>query len=151
LPYLGVAAVVLTVILLINQFLRGLWVNVSVVIGMALGYVLAGSLGMVDLSGMASAPSFQDVEPNHFGTPQFLLAPILSMCLVVVTNLVAAAGPFLARAKSTGRELVQSRLRRGLLGDAGATFFAGFVNAVAHASSPQTNGVVMMTAVGGRC
>jgi len=55
--YLGIAAAVLATILLVNRFLRGFWVNVSVLIGMGLGYALAGALGMVDLSGMAAAPA----------------------------------------------------------------------------------------------
>lgn len=39
--YLGIAAAVLATILLVNRFLRGFWVNVSVLIGMGLGYALA--------------------------------------------------------------------------------------------------------------
>ncbi len=137
LPYLGVAAAVLAVILLINQFLRGFWVNVSVLIGMALGYVLAGSLGMVELSGISAAPAFQIVTPNHFGTPQFLLAPILSMCLVVVIIFVESAGMFLALGKITGQDVDPRQLRRGLLCDAGATFLAGFMNTFTHSSFAQ--------------
>lgn len=54
--YLAIAALVLGTILLINRFMRGFWVNISVLIGMGLGYVLCGMLGMVDLSGLAQAP-----------------------------------------------------------------------------------------------
>jgi NCS2 family nucleobase:cation symporter-2 len=54
--YLTIAALVLATILLINRFMRGFWVNVSVLIGMCLGYMLCGAIGMVDLSGMAKAP-----------------------------------------------------------------------------------------------
>lgn len=150
LPYLGVAAAVLTVILLINQFMRGFWVNVSVLIGMALGYVLAGSLGMVDLSGIDSAPALQVVTPNHFGAPQFMLAPILSMCLVVVIIFVESAGMFLALGKITGHEVDPKQLRRGLLCDAGATFVAGFMNTFTHSSFAQNIGLVQMTGVRSR-
>lgn len=150
LPYLGVAAAVLTVILLINQFMRGFWVNVSVLIGMALGYVLAGSLGMVDLSGIDSAPAMQVVTPNHFGAPQFMLAPILSMCLVVVIIFVESAGMFLALGKITGHEVDPKQLRRGLLCDAGATFVAGFMNTFTHSSFAQNIGLVQMTGVRSR-
>ena len=150
LPDLGVAAAVLTVILLINQFMRGFWVNVSVLIGMALGYVLAGSLGMVDLSGIDSAPALQVVTPNHFGAPQFMLAPILSMCLVVVIIFVESAGMFLALGKITGHEVDPKQLRRGLLCDAGATFVAGFMNTFTHSSFAQNIGLVQMTGVRSR-
>ncbi len=40
--YLAIAALVLATILLINRFMRGFWVNISVLIGMGLGYGLCG-------------------------------------------------------------------------------------------------------------
>ncbi|WP_444816037.1 nucleobase:cation symporter-2 family protein [Stutzerimonas frequens] len=148
--YLGIAAAVLATILLVNRFLRGFWVNVSVLIGMGLGYALAGALGMVDLSGMAAAPAVQVVTPNHFGTPTFSLAPILSMCLVVVIIFVESAGMFLALGRITGETVDPKRLRRGLLCDAGATFLAGFMNTFTHSSFAQNIGLVQMTGVRSR-
>ncbi|BFN29634.1 uric acid transporter UacT [Pseudomonas sp. SCT] len=148
--YLGIAAAVLGTILLVNRFLRGFWVNVSVLIGMGLGYALAGALGMVDLSGMAAAPAVQVVTPNHFGAPTFSLAPILSMCLVVVIIFVESAGMFLALGRITGETVDPQRLRRGLLCDAGATFLAGFMNTFTHSSSAQNIGLVQMTGVRSR-
>jgi len=126
--YLLVAGLVLAVILLINRFMRGFWVNVSVLVGMGLGYILAGSIGMVDLSGLNEAPWLQVVTPLHFGMPTFSLAPILSMCLVVVIIFVESTGMFLALGKVTDREVTPGMLRRGLLCDAGASFIAGFFN-----------------------
>ena len=147
--YLMVAGLVLAVILLINRFMRGFWVNVSVLVGMGLGYVLAGCIGMVDLSGLAQAPWLQVVTPLHFGLPTFSLAPILSMCLVVVIIFVESTGMFLALGKVTDRPVTPGMLRRGLLCDAGASFLAGFFNTFTHSSFAQNIGLVQMTGV--RC
>ena len=147
--YLAIAALVLATILLINRFMRGFWVNISVLIGMALGYVLSGALGMVDLNGIGLAPWFQVVTPLHFGMPEFHLAPILSMCLVVVIIFVESTGMFLALGKITGQEVTPRMLRRGLLCDAGASFLAGFFNTFTHSSFAQNIGLVQMTGV--RC
>ena len=147
--YLMVAGLVLGVILLINRFMRGFWVNVSVLVGMGLGYVLAGCIGMVDLSGLAQAPWLQVVTPLHFGLPTFSLAPILSMCLVVVIIFVESTGMFLALGKVTDRPVTPGMLRRGLLCDAGASFVAGFFNTFTHSSFAQNIGLVQMTGV--RC
>ncbi|ADR59235.1 MULTISPECIES: nucleobase:cation symporter-2 family protein [Pseudomonas] len=147
--YLLVAGLVLAVILLINRFMRGFWVNVSVLVGMGLGYILAGSIGMVDLSGLNDAPWLQVVTPLHFGMPTFSLAPILSMCLVVVIIFVESTGMFLALGKVTDREVTPGMLRRGLLCDAGASFIAGFFNTFTHSSFAQNIGLVQMTGV--RC
>jgi len=147
--YLLVAGLVLAVILLINRFMRGFWVNVSVLVGMGLGYLLAGSIGMVDLSGLGATPWLQVVTPLHFGMPTFSLAPILSMCLVVVIIFVESTGMFLALGKVTDREVTPGMLRRGLLCDAGASFIAGFFNTFTHSSFAQNIGLVQMTGV--RC
>ena len=64
--YLTIAALVLGTILLVHRFMRGFWVNISVLIGMCLGYILCGLLGMVDLSGMTQAPWLQFVTPAAF-------------------------------------------------------------------------------------
>ena len=147
--YLAIAALVLGTILLINRFMRGFWVNVSVLIGMALGYVLSGAIGMVDLSGLDNTPWFQVVTPLHFGMPEFHLAPILSMCLVVVIIFVESTGMFLALGKITDQEVTPRMLRRGLLCDAGASFISGFFNTFTHSSFAQNIGLVQMTGV--RC
>ena len=147
--YLAIAALVLGTILLINRFMRGFWVNVSVLIGMALGYVLSGAIGMVDLSGLDNTPWFQVVTPLHFGMPEFHLAPILSMCLVVVIIFVESTGMFLALGEITDQEVTPRMLRRGLLCDAGASFIAGFFNTFTHSSFAQNIGLVQMTGV--RC
>ncbi|MCO6059593.1 purine permease [Pseudomonas sp. MOB-449] len=150
LEYLSIAALVLGTILLVNRFLKGFWVNVSVLIGMALGYALAGASGMVDLNGLEETPWFQLVEPMHFGMPKFELASVLSMCLVVVIIFVESTGMFLALGKITGREVCPNALRRGLMCDAGASFLAGFFNTFTHSSFAQNIGLVQMTGVRSR-
>ncbi|MEB0078758.1 nucleobase:cation symporter-2 family protein [Pseudomonas sp. CCI3.2] len=147
--YLAVAALVLATILLINRFMRGFWVNISVLIGMGMGYVLSGLIGMVDLTGLAQAPWVRVVTPLHFGMPEFHLAPILSMCLVVVIIFVESTGMFLALGKITDREVTPGMLRRGLMCDAAASFLAGFLNTFTHSSFAQNIGLVQMTGV--RC
>ncbi|AOE84456.1 nucleobase:cation symporter-2 family protein [Pseudomonas sp. TCU-HL1] len=150
LEYLSIAALVLGTILLVNRFLKGFWVNVSVLVGMALGYALAGASGMVDLNGLDETPWFQIVEPMHFGMPKFELASVLSMCLVVVIIFVESTGMFLALGKITGREVCPNALRRGLMCDAGASFLAGFFNTFTHSSFAQNIGLVQMTGVRSR-
>ncbi|MGQ7958360.1 nucleobase:cation symporter-2 family protein [Pseudomonas sp. SP16.1] len=150
LQYLAIAALVLLTILLINRFLRGFWVNVSVLIGMLLGYLMAGGLGMVDLDGLEQTAWFALVTPMHFGVPEFHLAPILSMCLVVVIIFVESTGMFLALGKITGHEVTPKMLRGGLLCDAGASFFAGIFNTFTHSSFAQNIGLVQMTGVRSR-
>jgi len=121
-----------------------------VLIGMLLGYIVASAMGMVDLSGIDTRPAFEVVTPLHFGAPSFHLAPVLSMCLVVLIIFVESTGMFLALGKITGDEICPKRLRRGLLCDATASFFAGFMNTFTHSSFAQNIGLVQMTGVRSR-
>lgn len=50
---LMIAAVVLLAILLINKYLKGFLANISVLLGMAIGFVIALPLGLIDFSGSA--------------------------------------------------------------------------------------------------
>ena len=109
------------------------------------GYAIAGGMGMVDLGGLAERPWFDIVTPLHFGAPTFDLAPILSMCLVVVIIFVESTGMFLALGKITGREITPTELRRGLYATPAPSFFAGFLNTFTHSSFAQNIGLVQMT------
>ncbi|MEH6366178.1 MAG: solute carrier family 23 protein, partial [Pseudomonas marincola] len=84
------------------------------------------------------------------GMPQFSLAPILSMCLVVVIIFVESTGMFIALGKITEQEITPAKLRRGLLCDAGASFVAGIFNTFTHSSFAQNIGLVQMTGVRSR-
>ncbi|KAF1052505.1 MAG: Uric acid transporter UacT [Stenotrophomonas maltophilia] len=150
LHYLALSSLVLLVILLINRFMKGFWTNVSVLLGLLLGYIVASAMGMVDLSGLAERPWLQVVTPLHFGAPTFHLAPVLSMCLVVLIIFVESTGMFLALGKITDNEICPKSLRRGLLCDAGASFVAGFFNTFTHSSFAQNIGLVQMTGVRSR-
>ncbi|AYC32590.1 purine permease [Pseudomonas cavernae] len=148
--FLALSSLVLISILLINRFMKGFWVNISVLLGMGLGYAIAACMGMVDLGGMSERPVFDVVTPLHFGMPEFHLAPVLAMCLVVVIIFVESTGMFLALGQLTDTEITPQRLRRGLLCDASASFIAGFFNTFTHSSFAQNIGLVQMTGVRSR-
>jgi uracil-xanthine permease len=54
--YLGLSLVVLTLILLINKFGKGFVANISVLLGIVAGFVIAALLGRVDMDGVTSTP-----------------------------------------------------------------------------------------------
>ncbi|WP_423820975.1 nucleobase:cation symporter-2 family protein [Salinisphaera sp. SPP-AMP-43] len=144
------AAFVLAAVLLINRFGRGFWVNISVLLGLAAGYLLAWLCGAVDLSGMTSRPWGQVVTPFHFGAWQFPPAGILAMCIVMVVTLVESTGMFLALGDLVERPVDAQRLRRGLSGDGLATALSGLFNGFPHTSFSQNIGLVGMTGVTSR-
>src|SRR5262249_47758078 len=70
-PLSGIAlsAVVLLSILTIARFAKGFVANISVLLGIIIGGVLAGVLGMMNFDKVVSAAWFAPVMPFHFGVP----------------------------------------------------------------------------------
>ena len=78
--YLGVALVVLVSIILITRFVKGFFANISVLLGLVIGFVIALALGQVSFTGVAEAPWAAAIYPFMFGPPKFDLVAIVTMC-----------------------------------------------------------------------
>jgi uric acid transporter len=145
-----IAAVVLLAILLINKYLRGFIANISVLVGMAIGFVIALALGIVNFSGVGQAAWFAPVRPFAFGLPHFDLAAIASLCLVMVVIMVESLGMFLALGDLTGRPVDRDTASRGLRTDGLGTIIGGIFNTFPHSSFSQNIGLVGITGVKSR-
>ena len=63
----------LAVILLVIKFTRGFVGNMSVLIGVAVGYIVTIALGWTDFGGLQNEAWFRIVLPLQFGVPAFHL------------------------------------------------------------------------------
>ncbi|MDR5739918.1 nucleobase:cation symporter-2 family protein [Caballeronia sp. LZ016] len=147
---LMIAGIVLLVILLINKYLRGFIGNISVLLGMAVGFAIALPLGLVDFSGIGRAAWFAPVRPFAFGMPTFDLAAIASLCLVMVVIMVESLGMFLALGDLALRPVSRGDATRGLRTDGLGTVIGGIFNTFPHSSFSQNIGLVGITGVKSR-
>ncbi len=145
--YLGVAALVLLVILLIIKFARGFLANMAVLIGIGVGYVVTLALGWTDFTGLGAEAWVRIVLPLQFGLPSFELVPCLIMCLVVTIVFIEATGMFLALSTMTGRAVGPQDIKRGLRADALGTLIGGIFNTFPYVSYSQNIGLVGVTQV----
>jgi NCS2 family nucleobase:cation symporter-2 len=145
--YLGVAAVVLAVILLVIKYAQGFLANMAVLIGIAVGYALTIALGWTDFSGLSNEPWVRIVLPLQFGLPQFHLVPSLIMCLVMTIVFIEATGMFLALGAMTGRKVEAADITRGLRADGLGTLIGGIFNTFPYVSYSQNIGLVGVTGV----
>jgi xanthine permease len=148
--YLTIAFLVLVSIVLINRFFKGFWSNISVLLGLIIGFALALPTGMVNISGLSEAPWFAVVYPFAFGPPQFEIGPILSLCLVMLVVMVESTGMFLALGELTDKPVGENDLTRGLRTDGIGTLIGGIFNTFPHTSISQNVGLVGMTGVRSR-
>jgi NCS2 family nucleobase:cation symporter-2 len=148
--YLGVAAFVLVAILVIAKHGRGFLANVSVLLGLALGLILAMALGQVDFAGLGEAPWFALITPFQFGLPKFDLVAAVTMSVVMIVVMIESLGMFLALSDLTGRKLSEADLTRGLRADGLGTLIGGIFNTFPYTSFSQNVGLVGVTGVRSR-
>ncbi|TMI04257.1 MAG: hypothetical protein E6H46_07540, partial [Betaproteobacteria bacterium] len=89
---LGLVALVLATILVINRLFTGFVANIAVLLGLILGFAVAMALGTVDFAGVYDAEWVALVYPFRFGTPRFELGAIVSLCIVMIVVMVESTG-----------------------------------------------------------
>jgi xanthine permease len=147
---LGISLFVLLVILGLIRWGSGFIANVSVLLGIIAGAVLASVLGVMHFDKVAAAPWGDVVIPLRFGVPQFHLVPIVTMCIVMIVVMIESLGMFLALGEITGRKIDRDALSRGLRADGVGTLLGGFFNTFPYTSFSQNVGLVSVTGVRSR-
>lgn len=146
----AVAAVVLASILMIAKFAKGFLGNISVLLGIVIGGIVATALGMMNFDKVASAPWLALVLPFQFGMPRFDPVLILTMTLVMIVVMIESTGMFLALGEMTDRKISQADLSRGLRTDGLGTLIGGIFNTFPYTSFSQNVGLVGVTGVRSR-
>jgi uric acid transporter len=147
---LGIAAFVLLVILGLIKWGSGFVANVSVLLGIIAGAVLASILGVMHFEKVVAAPWGDIVIPFRFGLPQFHLVPIITMCIVMIVVMIESLGMFLALGDMTGKAIDRDALSRGLRADGVGTLIGGIFNTFPYTSFSQNVGLVSVTGVRSR-
>lgn len=146
----GVAALVLVAILAISRWGKGFVANISVLLGIVIGGLIATALGMMHFDKVAGAAWFGLITPFHFGMPVFDPLLIFTMSIVMVVVMIESTGMFLALGDMTGREVRQADLTRGLRTDGLGALIGGIFNTFPYTSFSQNVGLVAVTGVRSR-
>ena len=147
---LGISLFVLLFIIGLIRWGSGFLTNVSVLLGIVAGAVLASVLGVMHFEKVAAAPWGDIVIPFRFGVPQFHLVPILTMCIVMIVVMIESLGMFLALGEMTGKPIDRDALSRGLRADGLGTLIGGIFNTFPYTSFSQNVGLVSVTGVRSR-
>ncbi len=123
----SVALVTLAVVVLLQNFGKGVLKLGAILWGMIVGYVMALCLGMVDFSAVAPAGWFQLAAPLHFGV-KFEISACISLAVVYVINAVQTIGDLSSTTMGgmdrmpTDRELSGGIVAQGAVSILGALF-----------------------------
>ena len=150
LSHLGIAAIVLASILLIAKYAKGFLANISVLLGIIVGGVVATAAGMMSFEQVAKAHWFDLVLPFEIATPVFDPILVLTMTLVMIVVMIESTGMFLALGEMTDRKVDQKALTAGLRTDGLGTLIGGIFNTFPYTSFSQNVGLVGVTGVKSR-
>ena len=149
LPKLFLALVSLGIVVGVSVYCKGAVAASAIVIGLAGGYIVALSLGMVDLEQISSAAWVGGPEPFKYGFT-FSASAIISMSLVYIVVIAEATGDFMALGNNCQTQVSGKDLKRGLLGDGLGSTLSSILTAMPLASFSQNVGIVGITGVASR-
>ncbi|MDF3298601.1 nucleobase:cation symporter-2 family protein [Streptomyces tropicalis] len=148
--HLALAGGTLLTVLLLRRFTRGFVQQIAVLLGLAAGTLLALPFGAARLGPVAGAPLLGFPTPFHFGAPQFHLAAILSMCVVMVVSMTESTADMLALGEIVERPADERTIAAGLRADTLGSALSPVFNGFMCSAFAQNIGLVAMTRIRSR-
>ncbi|MFE7134400.1 nucleobase:cation symporter-2 family protein [Streptomyces sp. NPDC057638] len=147
---IGMAALTLVIVLALRKLLRGFLRQIAILLGLVIGTLIAIPLGMTGFDALADADVVGFPTPFHFGAPQFEIAAIISMCVVMLVCMTESTADMLALGRivdrPADRRTIEGGLRADTLGSALSPLFNGFM----CSAFAQNVGLVAMTGIRSR-
>ncbi|MEV5476484.1 nucleobase:cation symporter-2 family protein [Streptomyces sp. NPDC052207] len=147
---LSLAGVTLVVVLLLRRFTRGFVKQIAVLLGLIAGTLVAIPFGVIDLTPVLDAHVIGFPAPFHFGAPQFRLAAILSLCVVMVVSMTESTADMLALGEIVGRPADERTIAAGLRADTLGSALGPLFNGFMCSAFAQNIGLVAMTRIRSR-
>ncbi|NBG88362.1 uracil-xanthine permease family protein [Isachenkonia alkalipeptolytica] len=140
---LSLAALTLGTALVVTKFGKGFSKQLSILIAVATGYIVALAWGAVDTAVITEASLLQ--MPN-FRAPKFDIGAILIIAPVVLAVFMEHIGDITTNGEVVGKNFIKDPgLNRTLLGDGIATLFASMIGGPANTTYGENTGVLAIT------
>ncbi|ADL04862.1 uracil-xanthine permease family protein [Lacrimispora saccharolytica] len=133
--------------ILFNVFAKSFWKQLSVLFGLAVGYILSAVLGIVDLSGIFTGGfiSLPRVLPY---LPEFHMGAILSVVVIFLVSATETIGDTTAMVISgLDREITEKEISGSLACDGFASSISSLFGCLPVTSFSQNVGLIAMTKV----
>lgn len=145
---LGLAT--LLFVLLIQRFARGIYANLSVLLGLIAGTALAALTGQASFTQVGATPWFALAHPLLFGRPHFALLPALILCFAMLVVMTETTGNCLAIGEISGRHIERATLTAAFRADGLSTILGGIFNSFPYNAYSQNTGLLSLSKVKSR-
>ena len=143
----ALAILTLAVVTILNHYGKGLFKLASILIGMAVGYIVALLCGMVSFTNVANAGIFQLPSIMYFGM-EFQPSACIALGILFVVNSIQAIGDFSATtAGGLDRVPTTDELHGAILGYGVSNIIGAFLGCLPTATYSQNVGIVATTKV----
>lgn len=144
------AALVLAIILVIYRVCRGFLRQISVLLGLVIGTIIADFCGMADFHAVGEAASLGITTPFAFGYPIFEPVSCLAMTLVMLVTMAETTGDIVAISEIVDKPMTEDMLTKALRADGFSTALGGIFNTFPYTAFAQNIGLIGMTGVRSR-
>ncbi|EFF93825.1 uracil-xanthine permease [Streptomyces sp. e14] len=148
--FLTLAGITLVIVLLLCRFTRGFVKQIAVLLGLIAGTIIAIPFGVTDFGPVADADVVGFPIPFHFGAPQFHIAAIVSMCVVMVVSMTESTADMLALGEVVERPANEDTIKAGLRADTLGSALSPLFNGFMCSAFAQNIGLVAMTRIRSR-
>lgn len=150
---LGLASLVLLIIIFFNNSKNRYLRMSSIVIGLAVGYTVAWTMGMIDFSAVKSYGGFYLPTPFKFGIG-FSLSAFISLSIIFVITAIESYGDITANSMISGEpvegEKFMQRASGGVIANGVSSLLAAALNSFPNSIFAQNNGMIQLTGVASR-
>lgn len=147
---IAMAGITLLIVLLLRRFTTGFLKQIAVLIGLVVGTLIAIPVGITDFTAIKEADIVGFPTPFHFGAPQFAVAAIISMCVVMLVSMTESTADMLALGEIVDKPSDEKTIAAGLRADTAGSFVSPFFNGFMCSAFAQNIGLVAMTRVRSR-
>ncbi|MCR4603772.1 MAG: uracil-xanthine permease family protein [Prevotella sp.] len=143
------AAIALATAIVVLTLGRGLLKLVPIICGIAVGYIVALCMGIVDLTPIADAPWLAlPTSISHFHLPQFAWEPFIFMIPVAIAPVIEHIGDIYVVSAVAEKDFVKDPgLHRTMFGDGLACLFAAFFGGPPVTTYSEVTGAMQITRV----
>ncbi|MEY8304717.1 uracil-xanthine permease family protein [Anaerosalibacter bizertensis] len=139
----SIAIITLTTSLIINFKAKGFLKQLSILIGVIVGYLVALKVGIVDVTLIKESPI---ISAPPFNLPKFDIGAIAIIAPVVLAVFMEHIGDITTNGQVVGKNFIEDPgLNRTLLGDGLATMAASLIGGPANTTYGENTGVLAIT------
>lgn len=148
---LGLAGATILFTILFARYLKGMWGQISVLLGLVAGTALATVLGKAHFDGVATGALFSLPTLLPFGMPSFDIVAAIPLLVFSVISMVEATGQTIAVAEAVDKPIdARTEVPKTVRGDALMSLVGGLLGTSMIITSGENIGIVRATGVRSR-